>query len=129
MSERLNAAELLGIARETLLQKILPNLGEEFRYDLLMIANAMAIARRESTHVHRAVEFEIQALAAVTGVSADSSSTALQDARLQLSQQIRDGRFDTEGHLHKDLLDTLERVVRTKLAISNPKILACEAQP
>lgn len=127
MSERLNAAELLGIARETLLQKILPNLGEELRYDLLMIANAMAIARRESTLAHRAVEFEIQALAAVTGVTGDSSSTALQDARLQLSQQIRAGRFDTEDTLRKDLLDTLEHVVRRKLAISNPKILASDA--
>ncbi|WP_434570306.1 hypothetical protein J3P88_16415 [Pseudomonas sp. Z3-6] len=129
MNERLNATELLGIARETLLQKILPNLGGELRYDLLMIANAMAIARREFALAGCTVEFEIQTLSALIGVTGDPSCSELQDVRLQLSQQIRAGRFDTADPLRTNLIATLEQVVRRKLAISNPKLLTSNVLP
>lgn len=42
-----DGAELLKTARDTLLQQILPAVGSEQRYNTRMIANAMAIARRE----------------------------------------------------------------------------------
>lgn len=129
MSERLNATELLGIARETLLEKILPNLGGELRYDLLMIANAMAIARREFALADCTVKFEIQALSALISVTGDSSCGELQDVRIQLSQQIRAGRFDATDPLRTNLIATLEQVVRRKLAISNPKLLTSDVLP
>ncbi len=43
-----NAHQLLEIARATLLEQLLPALPGELRYPALMIANAMAIAARES---------------------------------------------------------------------------------
>lgn len=43
-----DAHELLDIARSTLLEQLLPALPGELRYPALMIANAMAIAARES---------------------------------------------------------------------------------
>ncbi len=43
-----HAHELLEIARQTLLEQVLPVLPGELRYPALMIANAMAIAARES---------------------------------------------------------------------------------
>ena len=41
MSDIPDAPELLAIARSTLLDKLLPRVPEELRYDALMIANAM----------------------------------------------------------------------------------------
>lgn len=47
MNNRPDGANLLAIARETFIEQVLPALPERLRYTGLMIANAMAIARRE----------------------------------------------------------------------------------
>ena len=47
MNNRPNCQELLAIARETFTAEVLPALPEKLRYTGLMIANALAIARRE----------------------------------------------------------------------------------
>ena len=47
MRDRPNGADLLAIARDTYLDEVLPHVPKEKRYAGLMVANAMAIARRE----------------------------------------------------------------------------------
>jgi len=47
IDDRPDGAELLTVARATLLEDLLPELPPARRYDALMIANAMAMAQRE----------------------------------------------------------------------------------
>jgi hypothetical protein len=42
-----DARELLNIARDTFLQRLLPLIPDSARYDALMVANALGIASRE----------------------------------------------------------------------------------
>ena len=47
MARNPDGAELLAVAREVLLQELLPLLPAEKKLDTLMIANAMGVAARE----------------------------------------------------------------------------------
>ncbi|MYN13599.1 acyl-CoA dehydrogenase [Pusillimonas sp. TS35] len=70
MSLRPDAGALLAVARRTLLDTILPALPEEQRYDVLMIANAMAIAGRELAPVAEWALAEQRMYAAFVGAGA-----------------------------------------------------------
>lgn len=113
-----HAHELLEIARQTLLEQVLPALPGELRYPTLMIANAMAIAAREN-RLDAAVSLKEQMhLAALI----DAHAPSLQDARRQLARAIRQGRHDTP-HSARTLVETLRQVTLDRLAISNPKAM------
>ena len=124
MSDRLDACELLSVARQTLLEKLLPSLPKQLRYEALMIANAMAIARRECQLGAQAAHDEMHALQRLSAGQADEPSRGLETARRQLAGAIREGHYDTPGPGQDELLDALERVTLVRLAISNPKVLA-----
>jgi hypothetical protein len=126
MNDRPDAAELLAIARSTLLDELLPRLPADLRYTALMIANAMAIASRE----HAAGETDGRAeLARLRGLfaergdppPADALKTALADYNRRLATGIRNGRFDDRERAA--LLDHLEKTGAAKLAVANPKAL------
>lgn len=96
-ADRPDAAELLAVARKTLLEELVPALPEEKRYQALMIANALAIAGR--------------ALAAppaedLAGLEA-------------LAGEIRAGQHDGDAALHARLL----RWAEARTAVANPKAL------
>lgn len=113
-----NAGELLNIARQALLQEILPAVSSDHRYRILMIANAMAIAERECKLVSQADSFEETSLYELCG----GDQPSLESARRKLATAIRDGAFDreqTQGHL----LKALRGIARMRLEISNPKAL------
>ncbi|AMK31157.1 TPA: DUF6285 domain-containing protein [Pseudomonas aeruginosa] len=111
-----HAHELLEIARQTLLEQVLPALPGELRYPTLMIANAMAIAAREN-RLDAVVGLQEQAhLAALN----DTTAPSLQQARSQLARAIRQGRHDAPHSAHV-LVETLRHVTLDRLAISNPK--------
>ena len=113
-----NAHELLDIARLTLLEQLLPALSGELRYPALMIANAMAIAARES-RLGAVVDSQERArLAALL----DGSPSSLPEARRQLARAIRQGRHDAPPD-RRALVDTLHQVTLARLGISNPKAL------
>ena len=121
-----DATELLAIARSTLLDKLLPRVPEELRYDALMIANAMAIAARE----HAAGDQAAQAgLARLRGLMAEAheplTGAALQSARTGLNRRlaaaIRAGRFDATDRAA--LLNHLAQTAADELAVSNPRAL------
>ena len=69
MSDRPDATELLAIARTTLLDKLLPQLPDELRYDTLMLATAMAIAARELSAGDPAAHTELARVYALLGDS------------------------------------------------------------
>ncbi len=126
MNDRPDAAELLAIARTTLLNKLLPQLVDESRYNALMIANAMAIAAREHAAGDAAVQAELaRAYALLQEHSAPLAGAALYAARAdcnrRLSAAIRAGGFDDTKRAA--LLDHLAQTAADELAISNPGAL------
>ena len=121
-----DATELLAIARATLLDKLLPRLPEELRYDALMIANAMIIAAREHAGGETTAQAELARLhdlLAERGESAAGTALAedLAQCNRRLAAAIRTGRFD--GKERQSLLAHLEQTAADELAISNPRAL------
>ena len=126
MSDIPDAPELLAIARSTLLDKLLPRMPDELRYDALMIANAMAIAAREHAAGDAAVQAEVSRLAALLEEQCEPGAGAeLMSARSglnrRLAAQIRAGRFDDRDRAA--LLDHLAQTAAGELAVSNPRAL------
>ena len=126
MNDIPDATELLAIARSTLLDKLLPRVPEELRYDALMIANAMAIAAREHTAGDAAVQAEMVRLAALLKEQCEPRvgaelMAARTDLNRRLATEIRTGRFDDKDRTA--LLDHLAQTAADELAVSNPRAL------
>jgi len=126
MNDHPDAAELLEIARQTLVDDVLPRLPQELRYTGLMIANAMAIAAREQACGDFNAQAELARLAALLderpGTPAGAElHAALVECNRSLAAAIRAGRFDTAERAA--LLDHLEKTGADKLAVANPKAL------
>lgn len=98
-------AELLRVARDELLEKLLPKLPDAERYAARMVANAMAIAARELAR----------------------GPSATLDTR-RLSRGIRAGEHDEPGQAAL-LRETLRDLTRARLAVSNPRILEAKGNP
>lgn len=96
------AAELLAIARATLLERVLPGLSGDARFQALMIANALAIAER--------------ALAAPPVAARDDRA---------LCAAIRAGAHDDDRALAAQLLAEVEARCR----VSAPKALTAPSAP
>jgi hypothetical protein len=123
VDEHPHPAELLALARETLLGALADAVPAEKRYTLLMIANAMAIAGREVTSGGQAQADALADLRALYGETEGAGDIAAQLASLErrLSDDIRNGRFD--GEAGERLRTLLLRQVRARLALSNPKAI------
>ena len=126
MSDIPDATELLAIARSTLLEKLLPSVPEDFRYDALMIANAMAIAAREHAAGDTAMQAEVVRLAALLKQQCEPRTganlmSARSDLNRRLAAHIRAGRFDDRDRAA--LLDHLAQTAADELAVSNPRAL------
>jgi hypothetical protein len=119
MNDIPDATELLAIARSTLLDKLLPHLPDNLRYDGLMIANAMAIAAREHAASGAAAQSELAGLSAL--LAEQDVSSGISGLNRRLAAQIRAGRFDEKDR--SALLDHLARTVADQLAVSNPRAL------
>lgn len=96
-ADRPGGAELLALARRTLLEELLPSLPDEKRYQALMLANALAIVGRELAQPR------------------DEDKDGLE----RLAAAIRAGEHDGDGALYKRLLAWSE----ARVAITNPKAL------
>ena len=124
-----DAPDLLAVARETLLKTVLPAVPEDKRYPVLMIANAMAVAGRETTQRQLLDAAELAALEAFygdngVGESAQTPAERLMAFNRRLARDARAGRFDDKDNLRFRAL--LDRQVRARLNVSNPKYLASE---
>lgn len=125
MKSRPCAPDLLAIARDTFAAEILPKLPESARYTALMIANALAIARREIEVGEAPLRAELDRLRELyPDVPRDVPASALREtvARYsrRLAHDIRAGRYDAcpaplRGHLRATTIE--------KLRVSNPRLL------
>ena len=118
-----DATELLAIARETMLKTIVVDLPQEKLYPALMIANAMAIAGREAAQAGALLRAELSELETFYGDAADAAATPeerLLDLNRRLAQDARAGRFEGAEEAVR-FRALLERQVRMRLRISNPK--------
>ncbi|TFF41709.1 DUF6285 domain-containing protein [Pseudomonas sp. RIT623] len=113
-----NAAQLLDIARQTLLEQVLPTLASELRYPALMIANAMAIAARESRLQDQLSAQEQAGLGALL----ETPPATLAATRQHLALAIRAGRHDAP-QARRTLVEALRRTTLAHLTISNPKAM------
>jgi len=119
-------ADLLAIARRTLISELRPLLGESARYTLAMVANAMAIAAREIEAGERPAREALARLDALFGVAARAlTGAALHDALREhdrrLARDIRAGAFDEDGDRRRALIEHLRESVEARLRVSNPK--------
>lgn len=146
-----DGAELLRVARETLLNELLPQLPKELHYPALMTANAMAIAAREAQADDGQVRAEMNMLWELYGSQASSEHIAADDDRNHAMTQFWE-MYEAEaeasnGKPATPRLDALARrlasdlragrfddrsrqvgelllaVVKERLRISNPKYL------
>jgi hypothetical protein len=122
-----DAAGLLRIARETLLDELLESVPEERRHMLRMAANALAIAAREAEAGEADLVKELRLLGELYGedvVQAAGASLRERIAKMnkRFARDIRDGIFDgaCAPGVHALLMDQ----VRARLRISNPSYLS-----
>ena len=121
-------ADLLAIARETLVTEIKPRLGENAKYALAMIANAMAIAARELEAGEGPALAGLGRLDELYGappreLHGAALGAALRTCERRLAADIRAGRYDANDERQRALVEHLRKSVRAKLEISNPKSL------
>ena len=108
------AAELLKIAREGLLNELLPHLPKEHHYTALMAANALAISMREIQADDSQHKAEAALLHELYGSAApDEGMDALAG---HLAHDLRAARLEAVGAL-------LLAEVTARLRVSNPKYL------
>ena len=109
---------LLALAREVLLNDLLPLLPPESRLDARLVANSMAIAEREATagaggtaKIERGLKELYRA--------AESSG------RLQrLAADLRAGAFESAAQCEREARDILWRLTIGRLRRANPRFLA-----
>ncbi len=133
MRDRPTAAELLAIARETLLGELLPHAPDAQRYNALMVAAAMAIAAREAEAGDGALVAEGDALAALYGEvggevrDADEPlEAALGRLNRRFAADLRAGAFDAPGTRQAAAWRLLRQATMAKLMECNPKYLEDE---
>jgi hypothetical protein len=124
--EQPDALALLVVARETLLQDVLPVLDDEQRYRGLMIASAMAIAIRELTPGAHDPGAELEALRGLyehdEAPGGESTEDALARLEARLARDLRRGALD--GGEQFAVRRWLRRRIESRLGVSNPRLLA-----
>lgn len=127
--ERPDATALLEEARRTLLEVLLPLLPADRRYDALMVANAMAIAGRETGQAEEATRGLLKDLTLLTGEAADAGLSKgeiverFAALERRLAGQIRSGRYDAPEPRREAVRRYLRSTTIARLRISNPKVV------
>jgi hypothetical protein len=121
-----DAADLLRVARETLLNELLDALPKERRYAMRMAANALAMAAREAETGEADLVKELRLLAELYGEEVVEAAGANLHERIakmnkKFARDIRDGIFD--GACAQGVQALLMDQVRARLRISNPNYL------
>ena len=129
MRDRPSGAELLAIARETLLGELLPHAPDAQRYNALMVAAAMAIAAREAEAGDGALVAERESLTALYGEvrNADEPLEAvLGRLNRRFAADLRAGAFDAPDGRQAAAWRLLRQATMAKLLECNPKYLEDE---
>ena len=106
---------LLATARDALVQEILPKLSGTDAFTARMIANAMAIAARETAQTGAWVEETRATMQRLTGAT-EAPDRALAAA-------IRAGAYDPGSAHHAEVAAMLRDAARLRCAISAPRVL------
>ena len=109
--------ELLALARDVLLNDLLPLLPEQYRLDARLVANGMAIAEREAVLGPRLGQQILRQLEALY-------ATAEDNALARLSRDLRVGAFDGSVPRDRAARAILWRLTIFKLRHANPRFLA-----
>ncbi len=123
MRDRPSAAELLAVARRTLLHELVPALPEDKVAAAERVATAIAIAERESAAGVAPLVAERDALAALYGEVPDSDeplAEALNRLNARFARDLRAGAFDATGTRRQAALRVLSASARARLAENNP---------
>jgi hypothetical protein len=130
MHDRPTAQELVSAARLFLESELLPTLTDaRLRFQTLVTANVLAIVEREMQSEERDMTEEFQVLGKFLDRAAETPRTvgelkrAVHDMNEAVCRRIREGEFDDESRFHT-LSEEVERLVRRKLSVANPKYLA-----
>jgi hypothetical protein len=129
MRDRPTGSELLHEARRVLQEEVVPELGGEARFKVLMVANAMAMAMRELEQGEAPAHAEYEAFLSLYGETRRpvEDSYALEELLLAFNQrfadEIRRGERDGEGLSHRILVNQ----ARARVLISNPRIAKAES--
>ena len=110
------AKALLETAISLLRNQVLPNTPAAQKLNLLMIANAMAIAARE---LNESIELEEATSSDLKRLYPDKIQNNVAELNSILSSDIRSGKFDDSDAVYSVLLDNTRR----RLEISNPRHL------
>ncbi|TDH62728.1 hypothetical protein E2C06_10005 [Dankookia rubra] len=116
MLERPDGGNLLDTARDVLLKELLPHLPEAQRFHARMVANAMAVARREFVTDPAPA---LAALRTATGAPAGATDDLLQ----RLAGEIRTGTHDPGTASHATVAAALLALTRLRCGVSAPKAL------
>ena len=132
MQDRPTAAELLRVARETLLDELLPLLPEERKLDVLIIANIMAIAARETEFGEAPLRHELVRLVALYDEKPPPSETraevvsAVERLSRRLATDLRRGAFEGDAAKLEQVKAHLLETTLHKLRENNPRYLEAE---
>ncbi len=126
MNNTPDGVELLRAAQKLLREHLLPGVSKEQRYEVLMVANAMAIAARELQAGESDLREELRMLSELygdTAVAEAGSSLKEKVATLnkRLATDIRSGVLD--GACAQGVRTLLKVQVTARLRVSNPKYL------
>lgn len=116
MLERPDADGLLDTAREVLLRDLLPHLPEAQRFEARMVANAIAIARRDAAADAAPVLAHLRGLLAMPEAEPDALLA-------RLVAEIRAGERDPGRPGSADAAAALVTLTRLRCAVSNPRAL------
>ena len=112
MHDKPSGPALLDIARQALLDDVVPGLTGQPRYVALMVANAIGIAAREMELADRSARAWSVALVVGTG----HEGGAIEPSLKPLVEAIRAGRHDADPELYEALSET----ARVAAAIYKP---------
>ncbi|MGE3774181.1 MAG: DUF6285 domain-containing protein [Gammaproteobacteria bacterium] len=121
--------ELLGAARDSLLANILPAVAAAQKREVLMIANAVAIARRSLAAGDAPLVAELAVLRELYPLAADDETqgldlnAALAALNARLVRDIRRGAFDAPGAARSAVEALLKESVVQKLRENRPKLV------
>jgi len=123
---------LLATARDSLLTNILPTAAPAQKREVLMIANALAIARRSVAAGDTPLRAELAALRAIypsppTEAAGDQTlHAALLALNTRLVRDIRRGAFDAPGAARNAVEALIMESVIQKLRENRPKLVSAE---
>lgn len=121
-----DGVELLRVAQKLLREQLLSKVSKEQRYEVLMLANAMAIAARELSAGESDLREELRMLSELYGDTAvteagNSLKEKVATLNKRLATDIRSGVLD--GACAQGVRALLKAQVTARLRVSNPKYL------